>query len=418
MGIKQKKSVVNDKVHSELELPLSRDDMWSMLQEGLMEFAMEAGLSLARQVIEEEVLGIAGERSSRRGTAYRHGSQGGYVVMAGQKFPLSRPRVRSRDGSGEVELKSYEQLQHPEAMPKAVLKRLAVSVSSRDYEKAIELGAKGFGVKRSSVSRAFVQAATKSLEELRARRFDGMRFSAILLDGKEFAGEQVLAALGVRDTGEKMILGIIQGTTENASVVGDLFKDLEQRGLSKEHPVLAVIDGAAALSKGLKRFFGDKVLIQRCQIHKTRNVQSYLSKEEWSRVKPKLQEAYRQNHEEQARDRLARLLKELALMNPDAARSLEEGFEETLSVYKLGLTGDIRKSLASTNLIESCFSVVEDYATNVKRWRGGTMRLRWCAAGLLKAEEKFQKVRGYRDISRLISALDRWGGVDEFRRAA
>ena len=417
-GINQNKIVVNEKVQPELSLPLSREDMWEMLQEGLMEFALEAGLTLARQVIEEEVQQLAGSKGSRGAAAYRHGSQRGFMVMAGQKFPLERPRVRSRDGAEEVPLKSYENLRHAGAMPKAVLKKMALSVSSRDYEQAIELGRQGFGVKRSSVSRAFVVAASKALEELRGRRFDGVRFVAILLDGKQFAGEQIVAALGIKETGEKTLLGVIQGTTENAVVVGDLLSDLEERGFSREHPILAVVDSSKALTKGLKNFFGDNLFLQRCQLHKMRNVESYLSKDHWRSIKSKLQEAYRQNHEEQVRERLLKIRKELELMNPDAARSLDEGLEETLTVYKLGLSGELKRSLSSTNLIESAFSVTEDFCSNVKRWRGGDMRLRWCASGLLQAETKFRKIRGYSELPKLLSALDRAAGVDQKREAA
>jgi transposase-like protein len=303
-------------------------------------------------------------------------------------------------------------------MPKAVLRRMGLAVSTRNYENAIELGREGFGVKRSSVSRAFIEGATKALEELRSRRFEGVRFAALLIDGKEFAGEQVVVALGVKESGEKVILGLIQGATENSTVVGDLFKDLEERGLSKEHRVLAIVDGSTALSKALKKFFGDKVFIQRCQVHKMRNVMSYLSEEHSMSIRSKLQEAYRQNHEDQVRQQLAKVRRELELMNPDAARSLDEGFEETLTVYKLGVTGELRRSFSSTNIIESTFSVVEGYCSNVKRWRAGTMRLRWCASGLQHAENKFKRIKGYRAISDLVSALDKYGQFDELKKAA
>jgi transposase-like protein len=388
-----------------------------MMREGLHEFAMEMVKELAAGLFEDEIARLCGTRyqHGERG-AYRHGKQRGSIVVGGQKLPVNRPRARSK--SGEIKLKSYELMQHPEAMPEAAIRRMVRGVSTRNYSEVIEAAEDGYGIEKSSVSRAFIRASEKKLRELRERRFENVRFLAILIDGKEFAGMQLVCALGVKEDGEKVILGLIEGATENATVTSALLEELRERGVDTELPTLFVLDGSKALRAAVERVFGENAVVQRCRVHKKRNVKSYLSDDVWQNVSERLNEAYASESYHEALSKLKTTVNWLRRIAPDAASSLEEGLEETLTLTRLGITGELKKTFATTNLIESAFSVCENVTGRVKRWRDGSMRLRWCAAGLLRAEEKFRKIRGHRDLSKLLRALMKQQTVDPIRQAA
>ena len=403
---------------------LNRTEVLKLMQEGLHKLAVEIGRLVAVGLLEDEVNQLCGERytySPPGRTATRHGGQRGWATVAGQKVPLARPRVRHTDGRGEAQLEVYRQLQNPENLRSAVLRRMVHGVSARDYEQVVEQTRQGFGVKRSSVSRQYVRVMADRIRQFCERRWDGVRFAAIMIDGKSFAREMMVVALGITAAGEKRILGLRQGATENAQVCKELLESLRERGVAADVPTLFVLDGAKALRVAVASVWGRNALVQRCQIHKRRNVKAHLVASHWPELSRRLAEAYRETDHDRALALLKKTAVWLAGINPDAAASLREGMEETLTLVRLGVHADLRKTLESTNVIESAFSVVERVTGRVKRWRPGDMRWRWCVAGLLHAEQHFRRVDGYRHIAALLAALERTASqaeVDETGKVA
>jgi transposase-like protein len=291
-------------------------------------------------------------------------------------------------------------------MPRAVLRRMVRGVSTRDYAQVVDLAREGFGVAKSSVSREFVRASAADVRALAERRFEGQRFCVVMIDGVEYAGETIVVAMGITADGAKRILGLRQGATENAAICVALLEDLQARGLDTSQPTLLVLDGAKALHAAAKRIWGDNAVIQRCQVHKRRNVKAHLAEKHHAELDRQLTAAYQAEGYEEARSSLETTARWLSRLNPDAAASLREGLEETLTVIRLGLTGPLRRTLCSTNPIESALSVARRVTARVTRWRDGDMRRRWCVAGLLRAESKFRRVKGHRAIGALIQALE------------
>jgi putative transposase len=392
-----------------VQLPLGQEALQAMLSDELHSFAIDLGLLLAGRFLEAEVIRLCGERYQRQPDRAhtRYGHQPGFVTLAGQKATIQRPRVRRAKGGGEVELPLYQAMQSECAMPEAALRRLVRGVSTRNYEEVVDLARAGFGVKKSSVSRAFVKASATAVEELSSRRLDQQRFLALFLDGVEYAGETMLVALGITETGEKKILGLRQGASENATVCTALLEELRERGLDTSQPILAVIDGSKALAAAVKRIWGEKVRIQRCQIHKRRNIEAHLPEKHHDELRRLLHAAWHETDYERAKKQLQTTVRWLERLSPDAASSLREGMEETLTVVKLGLPETLRQTLATTNPIESALSVTRTVTGRVTHWRDGDMRLRWCTAGLLRAEEKFRRIKGFRHLSDLARALQR-----------
>jgi putative transposase len=375
-------------------------------------FAVELGVLFAGRLLEHEVTRLCGPRYERQAERKltRYGHQPGVITVAGQKVSLPRPRVRSPatdSGRGaEVELPLYALLQQPEAMPEACLQRMVRGVSCRDYEGVVDLAQEGFGVQKSSISRGFVRASATAVQQLAERRWDGVRFAALFLDGIEYAGETLVVALGLDAAGNKHILGLRQGATENAAVVTALLENLAERGFDTSRPVLCVLDGAKALTAAVKRLFGRNALIQRCQVHKTRNVKAHLPETHHAELERRLHAAYAATDYDQAVVQLRDTANWLGRINPAAAASLREGLEETVTVVRLKLPKLLRQTLSTTNPIESALSVVRTLTARVKRWRDGDMRQRWCTAGLLRAEEKFRRIKGHRELPQLLAALD------------
>lgn len=407
----------------EIQLVLDAEEVLAMLRDSLTDYATEIGLKVAGLLLEDEVHQRCGGRYERvaQRTATRYGHQRGVVVIAGQKLPVRRPRIRYTQRCGEAELETYGRLQSPEAMPQSVLKRLVRGVSCRDYEGVVDLAREGFGVHKSSVSRSFVRASAGEVRQLAERRFDGVRFPVIYMDGVQYAGQTMICALGITEEGTKRLLGVRQGATENAAVCTALLEDLCGRGLDTSAPTLLVLDGAKALAAAVKRVWGSTALIQRCQVHKKRNVREHLPQKHWPELSRQLGAAYHETDYDQALQRLKTTARWLERLNPDAAASLREGMEETLTVVRLGVPELLRRTLATTNPIESAFSVAENVTHRVKRWRDGDMRQRWCTAGLLRAESKFRRIKGYRHMPQFLRTLDRLvlgRGLDQNRKTA
>jgi transposase-like protein len=284
-----------------------------------------------------------------------------------------------------------------------------LGLSTRKYGQAVREFTEAYGLEKSAVSEHFIEASREKLKAMMERRLDKTRLCALLIDATAFEGQQMVAALGIAQDGRKMILGIRQGATENATVVGELLGDLVSRGLDFTEPRLYVLDGGMALTAAVKKHAGESAAIQRCQVHKRRNVLDHLIDENKPAVAKKLHAAYALEDYAAAKQALQALHRELMDLNPSAARSLGEGMEETLAVHRLHVPMQLRKTLASTNVIESAFSIVEQVCKNVKRWHGGDQRERWVGSGLLVAQKQFRKVTGHKHIQALIRELEALG---------
>ena len=390
-----------------VRLPLPLVEVWEELQPQVEHLTGLAGLKIIRAVIEDEVTRRVGPRH-RPDVAtgcVRWGQQPGYVVFGGQKVGVERPRVRTREGQ-EVELDSYARLQHDGRRQRAVREGIVAGLTSRNYHRAVQSVLEGYGIAKSSVSREFVQASAAQLKKLCEKKLGGLDLVAILIDGIHLGQQVLVVALGIENTGQKHVLGLWQGATENTAVVKDLLEDLVARGLRTERRYLFVIDGAKALRAAIERVFGNRAEVQRCQLHKRRNVAEYLPKNAQGDYDHRIRNAYAMTNYAEAKAELEKIFRQLERVNPSAARSLEEGMEETLTVHRLGVGELLRRSLATTNPIESCLSTVERVARNVKRWHGGDQPLRWTATGLLEAERKFRKVKGYRELPALHRKLN------------
>jgi putative transposase len=391
----------------QVQLPLSIEGLIEMARQSLSSFAVEVGLRMAECLLEDEVARRCGPRYDRPAerSETRYGHQGGYVTIAGQKVPVRKPRVRSITGSVEVELANYALLQSADAMPESALAKMVNGVSCRRYERVVDVARAGFGVKKSSISRGFVRASVEQLQRLAERHFADEQFAVIFIDAQPYAGEMMVVALGITSAGEKRLLGLRQGATENAAVCVSLLEELRERGVRTDMPTLFVLDGAKALRSAVGRVWGKFAVVQRCQAHKKRNVEAHLPDKHHDELRRQLNLAYHHTDHRQAVKALNTTVAWLRRLNPDAAASLQEGLEETLTVVRLGMPELLRKSLATTNPIESAFSVAEAATRRVKRWRDGDMRQRWCVAGLLDAERRFRRVKGYRHMKLLIDAL-------------
>src|SRR5438270_3573285 len=385
-------------------LPMAEIVGW--LRKGVGALIRQAGLQLMDLMMQEEVRELAGKRSEPQAerTANRWGSERGYCVVMGQKVPIQRPRVRTTDDK-EVRLGSYEMFHRGEPLTETVWEKLMLGLSTRKYGEAVRQFTEAYGLEKSAVSEHFIEASRAKLKGVMERRLDKTRLCALLIDATPFAGQQMVAALGIGEDGRKTILGIRQGATENATVVGELLGDLLERGLDFTQPRLYILDGGKALTAAVKKHAGESAAIQRCQVHKRRNVLDHLTDEQKPAVSKKLNAAYALEAYGAAKEALSTLHRELMEMNPSAARSLGEGMEETLTVHRLQLPAQLRKTMASTNVIESAFSIVEKVCKNVKRWHGGDQRERWVGSGLLVAENQFRRITGYKLIPVLMEEL-------------
>jgi transposase-like protein len=395
---------VNENPNVQMILPMA--DIIGLLQQGVGHLLREAGLALMSLVMEEEVRHLAGERHQQHAErrAHRWGQEEGYCVIDGQKVPIQRTRLRTKD-KREQRLGSYELFQRSGPMQQGVWDKMMRGLSTRNYGAVVKDFSTAYGIEKSAVSENFIEASREKVRQLLERPLGDLRLCAVLIDGTPFKDRQMIVALGIGCDGRKTVLGLREGATENATVVGALLSDLLARGLDFSTPRLYVLDGSKALHTAVRRHAGESAFIQRCQVHKKRNVADHLPEEHKADVRRKLQNAYSMAHYEDAKRALERLHLELMHLNPSAARSLEEGLEETLTVHKLRVPDQLRRTLSCTNVIESAFSIVETVCRNVKRWRDGDQIERWVGSGLLIAEQQFRKVIGFRQIPLLLSSM-------------
>lgn len=365
------------------------------------------GLRAVEEALTKEVRALAGARYARadgHAGISRWGTQPGSIFLADQKLPITVPRVRDCVARREVPLATYQQLQTPRTHDVGLFRRVLGGLSCREYEAAAEAVPEAFGLARSSVSRRFIRASAHELRRLQERRLDDAEWLVLVLDGKSFAGDQLVVALGVTATGEKRILGLVQTASENKRVLAAFLRELGERGFPLDQPLLVVLDGAKGLRAAVREVCGD-VPVQRCQWHKRENVVSYLAKRDQPGWRRRLQAAYAHPTYAAAQRALDRLLRELRLLNASAAASLEEGLEETLTLHRLGVFPALGVSFKTTNLIESVMARLEAKTQKVTRWRTSDQKLRWCASALWAAERQFRRVKGHRQLPLLKQAL-------------
>ena len=388
----------------QMTLPLT--EIVGLLQQGVGHLLREAGLALMGLVMEEEVRQVAGERHQQHAErrAHRWGKEDGYCVIDGQKVPIQRTRLRTKE-KREQRLGSYELFQRSGPLEQGVWDKMVRGLSTRNYGAVVKDFSTAYGIEKSAVSENFIEASREKVKQLMERPLGELRLCALLIDGTPFRDRQMVVALGIGCDGRKTVLGLREGATENATVVGALLSDLLARGLDFSTPRLYVLDGSKALHTAVRRHASESAFLQRCQVHKKRNVVDHLPEEHKADVRRKMQNAYSMADYADAKHALELLHHELMHLNPSAARSLEEGLEETLTVHKLRVPDQLRRTLACTNVIESAFSIVETVCRNVKRWRDGDQIERWVGSGLLVAEQQFRKVIGFRQIPLLLSSM-------------
>ena len=382
-------------------------------KEGLLALSVGVGLGVLSELMEEEVEEVVGPKGKHDPdrAAVRHGHEGGEVTLGGRRVGVERPRVRSADGARELRLATYEHFAARDALSRVVLERMLAGVSTRRYRRTQEpVGEQAEAVARStsksSVSRTFVERTRVALGELMSRRLDDVRLAVVMLDGIELKGRTNVVALGITTEGVKLPLGLWDGSTENATVATALLSDLVERGLDPEQGILFVVDGSKALRKAIRDVFGQRAPVQRCVRHKERNVLEHLPERDRPQVKRRLRRAWASDEHARALAELRTLAGELERSHPGAAASLREGLEETLTVTGLGIRGNLRRTLESTNPCESMIECVRRSSRNVKRWQSGEMCLRWTAAGMLEAERQFRRIIGYHDLAKLVVAID------------
>jgi putative transposase len=397
---------------------IALSELASDLREGLLAVAVGAGLQVLAAIMEENVTAVCGPkgRHDPERTATRHGHERGSVTLGGRRVPVSRPRMRATDGSGELPVPAYELFTNTEVLGRMAMERMLAGLSTRRYRVGLEpVGTRtaqaATSTSKSAVSRRFVAATETALAQLLAADLSGLDLVAFMVDGVHFGEHCCVVALGIDLDGTKHPLALVEGSTENATLVTDLIVGLRERGLDVTKPILAVLDGSKALRRAVVDVF-DHPVIQRCQLHKIRNVRDRLPEKLRSVVTARMRRAYHAESALAAEAELTSLAGELDKTHPGAAASLREGLDETLTVLRLGVPPTLARTLRSTNAVESMISICRDHSANVKRWRDGQMALRWCAAGMVEAGKQFRRVNGHLHLRALRAALERHVAVE------
>ena len=374
----------------------------------LIQALIPIGLEAVNDLLQQEVVSLVGARYSRsggEGNYARWGRQQGSVYLGDQKVAVTVPRVRNLGRGQEVPPASYQALRHPRRAEEAALLKVLKGLSCRDYESCVEPVAETFGLAASSLSRRFKRASAKKLAELTERDLSGYDLVALFLDGKTFGEDQMVIGLGVTLEGEKVVLGFVQTATENERTCSAFLRGLVDRGLKFEAGLLCVIDGAKGLRKAVGRVFGNKAAVQRCQWHKRENVVGYLPTSKQATFRQKLQRAYDQPTYAKAKSALSRIRSELSLLNTSAVGSLDEGFDETLTLHRWGLFEELGRSFKTTNCIENLNALVAQRTDKVDYWKNADQKHRWLATALLDIEPRLNKVCGCKQLVRLRTAL-------------
>jgi putative transposase len=384
------------------------------MREGLLALAVGAGLQVMTALMESDVTALAGPKGKHDAgrVAVRHGHDRGSVALGGRRVGVQRPRVRAADGSGELSVPAYELFSSTEVLGRLAMEKMLAGLSSRRYGPVglepvgEQVTATSKSTSKSAVSRKFVAQTETALAELLSADLSGLDLVALMVDGVHFAQTCCVVALGIDLQGNKIPLALVEGATENATLVTELLVGLRERGLDVTRPILACLDGSKALRRAVLDVF-DKPVIQRCQLHKIRNVRDKLPQRLRPGVERRMREAYHADSALAAEALLTALARELDKTHPGAAASLREGMDETLTVLRLGVSPTLARTLRSTNAIESMISICRSKSGNVKRWRDGQMALRWCAAGMVEAGKQFRRINGHLHLPALRAAVER-----------
>ena len=409
---------VPQEILSQLQLPLSE-----LIRQTLLDTVITSGTIQAIEMLRSQQEALCGPRYKQVADrkAHRHGSTAGSLVMGGRRVTLPRPRVRSVAGR-EVELPAWMQWSREDPLEQRALQQMILGVSTRGYSDSLEklpVEVPERGKSRSAVSRRFVEGTRRRLVKLQRRDLSKLSLAVLMIDGIHFEDHVVLVALGFENDGKKHVLGLWEGATENSRACKALLENLASRGLQTNRSMLIVLDGAKALHKACRDVFGDRAFIQRCQEHKKRNVADHLPESMRPGVRRAMNQAYECRDAKRAKRQLEALAARLESEHPGAAASLREGLDETLTVIELNLPERLQLSLRTTNPIDNLIGSVRKVSRRVKRWRGGRMMLRWCGAAVLDAEQRFRRIRGYREMPKLIAALRaRDAELDEKENAA
>jgi putative transposase len=373
----------------------------------LIQDLIPLGLMHIKEELQGEVRRLAGDRYKRNGLSghCRWARQRGSVYIKDQKVPVIYQRVRDTINNREVPLSVYERFQRPKDLDEGLLRRVLHGLSCRNYSECAEAVPGALSLSPSTVSRRFIRASERKLRDLMERRLDGYDFVAVVMDGKRFGEDEIIIAIGITIEGRKVVLGIIQSATENHSVCRDFLHGLIDRGLRYDDGLLCIIDGAKGLRKAINEVFGVYGVVQRCQWHKRENVLKYLPKGLHSQFRQKLQRAYDKSTYEEAKAALKRVRAELKLINESAVDSLDEGFEETLTIHRLGMHGELKRSFRTTNIIESVMAHIGQKTDKVDYWHNSNQKQRWVATSLLYIEQRLNKVNGYRHLPKLKEVL-------------
>lgn len=373
----------------------------------LIQELIPLGLMHIKELLQEEVARLAGEKYKRNGQPgyKRWGSQRGSVYVKDQKLPIKVQRVRDMGNNRELSLSTYERFQQPAQIDEGLMRRVLHGLSTRNYRECAETIPEAFSLSSSTVSRRYIRASSRKLKELMERRLEGYDFVSLVIDGKQFGDDGILMALGITVEGKKVVLGMLQASTENYIVCRDFLRDLIDRGLRYEEGLLCLIDGSKGIRKAIREVFGRHAIVQRCQWHKRENVVSYLPKCSQERIRKKLQSAYNKDTYEGAKKALQAVKNELRPINESAVKSLEEGLEETLTIHRLGLYKELKRSFTTTNMIESVMSLIGQKTDKVDYWKNSNQRQRWVATSLLYIEGRLNKASGYKYLTRLRDAI-------------
>jgi putative transposase len=395
------------------EIQLALTGIASVAREGLLAMSVAAGMAVMQAMFDAEITAACGPRGKHDPgrVATRHGSENGSVVLGGRRLPVTRPRARTADGH-EVPLPTYQLFAAEDQLTQVVMQRMLAGLATRRHTAAaepvghdVEQAASATG--RSAISRRFVAQTKTALAELLARDLTAFDVKVLMIDGEHLADHCCVVALAITADGTKVPVGLWEGSTENKTVVTHLLSDLVSRGLDATDGLLVVIDGAKALSAAVTAVFGANAAIQRCTVHKRRNVAEHLPESERAWVDQKLVRALNKPDAAAGLRDAKALAAVLERNHPGAAASLREGLPELFTVARLGITGSLAKTLTTSNPIESMISIARATNRNVTRWRDGQMVLRWTAAGMLNAQRSFRRVKGYKQMPQLVAALRR-----------
>ena len=395
------------------EVRLAMTDIAGAAREGLLAMSVAAGMAVMQAMFEAEIVETCGPKGkhNRGRAAVRHGSGKGSVTLGGRRVAVARPRARTLDGH-EVPLANYAHFAADDLLTEVVVERMLAGVATRRHARTAEpvgtqVDKEAKSTSRSAISRRFVRQTDTALAELMSRDLSGLDIKVLMVDGEHLAERCVVVALAITAEGTKKPVGLWDGSTENKTVVRALLADLVERGLKFDDGLLVVLDGAKALAAGVREVFGTKALIQRCTLHKRRNVAEHLPDKDTAWVEAKLVKAFGHPDPDQGLRNAKQLATQLDKRYPGASASLREGLQEMFTVARLGIDGRLAKTLTTSNPVESMISIARTTNRNVTRWRDGQMVLRWTAAGMLNAERSFRRIKGYKQMPQLVDALHR-----------